>query len=445
MAVSNIYSNSDYTDALKILQEGKIVEWLHNEESFFKLITSKFSKAPLKGKKIIMPTKDILGHAAVKPIAYNGNFGTRQKVGYDNIEIEPKYITAHLEIERTENELAKAEGGFLDLWNDEMNSKNQAMSEQLSRTIFGRGDGVIGVVSSVVDNGSTGTITLRQNASDQGCAYWFEYGDILKILDASNSYAQLTDLDGGTDQRCIVTDVDYENNTVTVQPCDSSYTVGAWAPGTALAAGDLLVRDGVTYTASYTVLDTASEEMVGLEGIIDDDTTQTLWGIDRSAVPLFKGNKRDLAGELLTVSHLMDMAKRLRARKAKPKILIVSFDTQLRLAEIGLAMRSISEPKIDPVLGVEMPRLVVPHGGTIPIYASRYCPNNKAYFLDTDYFQIRGREPEFVDDDGRIIRLQTSSSGGYVNSITAELWGYLAVTCNAPIKQGKLVNFVNVE
>jgi len=454
MAISQITS-STYADALKILQQGKITEMLHEEESFFKLITSKFEKGNIAGKKLVLPLKNILGHAAIQSIAYNGSFVARQKVLYDNIEAGYKFLTGHIEMDAVEMEMANSkEGGFIDLMDDELKSKNKAMAQQLSRQIFGDGSGVLAVVSgaSTTVNTSYGRIPLRSNASDQGSAYWFEIGDILKILDATgggSAYEQHDDLAASTGY-CKVVDVDYEGNTIdvigiTTATVATTQTEIAWSPSTALAAGDLLVRSGTTYTASSTIQDTASEEMVGFDGIIDATAAQTLWGISKTSVPQFKAQTRDLNGELLQVSHLMEQAKRVQARGGKINLALCSFDTQLRLAEIGLAMRSISEPKMDVTLGIETPRLVVPHGGAIPIVASRYCPSNKFYMLDTKDWEFRGYEPKLVDLDGKTLRMQTSADGGYKNSVTSELFGAMVVLCKSPFKNGKVYNFINSE
>lgn len=446
MAINNVYGNSPYVNALKVLQEGGIEEWLHNEESFFKMITAKFNKKDLQGKKIILAAKEALGHPAVGFVAYNGNFKTVKRVSYENLELEPKYLTAHLEVDRVENELAKTDlGSYVRLWGDEIASKNQAMAQQLSRSIFGDGSGVLGTFASettdAVPTPDRGIIQLSTASSAKGFIGWLEKDDEVKIVDPATGNSRTL---GAAATKARVFDIDLDNSKATLIAIDNTGAEVNWST-VGVTAGDYIVREGVTFTSSATVVDSASEELVGFDGIVDDATT-TLFGVNRANVPIFKGQVKDMSGALLGTDALHSLAKKIGLQAGKPKIIICSYDSYIRLAEIGESMRSvITSPSTDVTLGIETIKYVSPTGGAIPIVNCRYCPTNKLYMLDTDTFEFRGKEPEFVTINGEVERLQAASGGGYTNKVTAELFGMMAVLCKNPSKNGKLENFSNID
>lgn len=440
MAINNVATYSDYKEVLKVLQEGAIIELLHNEESFFKMITAKFSKADIEGKQIVLAAKDILGHPAANFMAYNGSFASRVAANYQNITVEPKYVTAHLEMDRMEMELAKSDKSrFVDLWTDELDSKNKVMAQQLSRVIFGDGTGVIGTYASAVVTTSTTPdcmwVTLSTASSAQGSIYWFEIGDYIKFVDPSSGTARV--IDSGSATKAKITDIDLDNNKFLCELLSGDIILSN------LVAGDLILRYATTYTASATVADTASEEMVGFDGLISSATT-TLFGINRTTVPMFKGQVTDCGGEPLGINYLHALAKKVGLQGGKPKMILSSFDSYIRLAELGQSLRHvITEPTLDVTLGIETVRYASPTGGTIPIINSRYCPTAKMYMIDPTTFEFRGQEPEFVEVNGEITRLVSASGGGYSNKISAELLGIMALICKNPSKNGKLTGFSN--
>jgi len=445
MAIQNVALYSDYKEILKVLQEGTVTQLLHDEESFFKLITAKFNKADIEGKKIIMAAKDVLGHPAAAFIAYNGSFASRSKARYENITIEPKYVTAHLEMDRTEMELAKTDKSrFIDLWTDELESKNKVIAQQLSRTVFGYGDGALGTyASATIDVAPTpdeATVTLSTAATSKGSVYWFEPGDEIKWVDPATGTARVIGSAGGT--KATIKSVDLDAGTFIAYCTNTAENIIA----TNMVVNDIIMRYSITWTGSSTVIDTASEEMVGFDGLIDDTTTQTLFGISRATTPLFKGQVKNLLGETLGINNLHTIAKKIGLQGGKPKMILSSFDSYIRLAELGQSLRHvITEPTLDITLGIETVRYASPTGGSIPIVNSRYCPTNRIYMIDPTTFEFRGQEPEFVEVNGEITRLKPSSSGGYENKVTGELFGIMALIVKNPSKNGKLTNFSNTE
>lgn len=440
MAINNVNLSSDYKEVLKVLQEGAIEELLHSEESFFKMITSKFNRKDIEGKQIILAAKDILGHPAANFIAYNGSFASRVQAEYQNIKVEPKYVTAHVEMDRMEMELAKTDKSrFVDLWADELESKNRVMAQQLSRVAFGDGSGVIGTyASAAVDTSATPDnmwVTLSTASTAQGSIYWFEMGDYVKFVDPATGTARV--IDSSTETKAKVTDIDLDNNKFKCELLSGDIV------SSNLVANDVIMRYATTYTASATVADTASEEMVGFDGLIDDATT-TLFNINRSTVPMFKGQVLDNSGDPITINNLHTIAKKVGLQGGKPKMILSSFDSYIRFAELGQSLRHVIQPPtLDVTLGIEAVRYASPTGGTIPIVNSRYCPTQRIYMIDPTTFEFRGQEPEFVEVEGQMIRLVSSSSGGYENKVSAELLGIMALICKNPSKNGKIENFSN--
>jgi hypothetical protein len=446
-AVDNVHLGP-YAEALKVMQEGTPVELLHKEDNFFKMITAKFGQGEITGKKIVMPLKESLGHYAVQSMEYNGAFPDRQRVVYDDLEAYGSYLGVTVEIDNVEAALSKGMGGFIDIASDEVESKNTALAQQMSRMVFGDGTGTLGISKTAynTDAAASFDIVIGTAATDIGSVFHFEISDVVKFYPAASNTARTIGVGDTTLAKVI--DVVPETNIVTFQPVDANLAAVNTLTA-AIVSGDRILRSGVTSNYSWDTdnvsRDRASTELIGLDGIVSSNDGY-LYGIDKAAVPFFKGIEKDCEGELLHVKHIISLAKSLSIRGAKPKILICSFDSYERLADLGMNMRSvITDASLDQTLGIETIRLAVPTGGTIPIVTSRYCPTNRIYVLDTDYFELRGNAPKFVSPDGQTLRLKPSSNGGFENKLVAYLHGMMSLICTKPSVQGKVVNFVNAE
>ena len=219
-----------------------------------------------------------------KEVVFDTHIGRNQGIGARDVREKlptagaQKYKQAHLYLKNLYGSIevdgqlfeqaAEDYQAFINVVDNEIKGLRRDLAVDMNRQIYGDGSGTLAVSAEAV----TGTTVEFDDV------HWVEYGMVVDVLDASNSWAQLHN-------EVTVESVDTDNNTVTF---DTSVTV---------AVGDIIVRASNT-TNSY------GKELTGLAAIVS--ATGELHEIDPATTPVWKSTEVMLgsAGTPGTLSEL---------------------------------------------------------------------------------------------------------------------------------------------
>lgn len=219
-----------------------------------------------------------------KEVVFDTHVGRNQGIGARDVREKlptagaQKYKQAHLYLKNLYGSIevdgqlfeqaAEDYQAFINVVDNEIKGLRRDLAVDMNRQIYGDGTGTLAVSAEAV----TGTTVEFDDV------HWVDYGMVVDVLDASNSFAQLHN-------EVTVESVDTDNNTVTF---DTSVTV---------AVGDIIVRASNT-TNSY------NKELTGLAAIVS--ATGELHEIDPATTPVWKSTEVMLgsAGTPGTLSEL---------------------------------------------------------------------------------------------------------------------------------------------
>lgn len=291
---------------------------------------------------------------------------------YGTIEISDKAIRASRD----------SSGAFVNLLNAETEGLIASAKANFSRMLFGDGNGAVAVI--------TGKVTGDDYSLAVNCAKDYLVG-------------------------------------LTVDICNGSTKVKEGIKITSVAAKKITFDtdlSAVTVAKGYTVNISGAygKELIGLGAIFG---TGKLYGYERTEA-YFKPLEKSVT--TLTESDVVDMIDELEARfDAKPDMIICSHSARKKIASFTFdARRQINTT--DLMAGYSS--VVV---NDVPVYADKYCPDDKIYLLNTADFSLNQLcDWEWLEDeDGRILR-QISGKAAY----SATLVKYAELICKRPCGQG---------
>jgi hypothetical protein len=211
-----------------------------------------------------------------KEVVFDTHIGRNQGIGARDVREKlptagaQKYKQAHLYLKNLYGSIevdgqlfeqaAEDYQAFINVVDNEIKGLRRDLAVDMNRQIYGDGSGTIAVVA---DTASASTTVEFDSV------HWVDYGMIVDVLDASNSFAQLNN-------EIEVVSIDTAANTVTF---DTAVTV---------AAGDIIVR------ASNTT-NSRNKELTGLAKIVS--ATGVLHEIDPDDVPVWASTEVMLGSE----------------------------------------------------------------------------------------------------------------------------------------------------
>ncbi len=169
-------------------------------------------------------------------------------------------------------------------------------------------------------------------------------------------------------------------------------------------------------------------ELTGLSAIFDGDT---LYGYSKTAEPYFAPYIAD-AENVLTEEKMCDVMDTLEEQfNSNVNMIICSYKTRKKIAALVADNKRVVNT-IDAHAGVGT---VTVNGVTV--YADKYCPDGRIYFLNTDDFCLSQLcDWEWLEDEsGKILR-QVRGKAAY----GATLVKYAELICKKPCAQGMLKN-----
>lgn len=300
---------------------------------------------------------------------------------YGTIEISDKAVRA------SENNV----GAFVNLLNAEMEGLLKASSFNFGRMLFGDGNGTLGTVSEVKDDGSV-VLDGVKNVVE---------GMVIDFLSSSG-----VAISGATGRR--ITSVDRANKTITVT-------------GTKLTSTTVPADSIITVQNSY------GKEITGLKAIFS--STGSLYGLDRATHKwLIPHMKSDVGTISETV--IQEAIDTLEENTGSQVNFIVCSSGVKRAYQKALAAY---KRNVD-VMELKGGYKALSYNG-IPVVSDRFCPDGTMYLLNTDDFALHQLcDWKWLEgEDGRVIK-QVANKPVY----SATLVKYADLVCTRPCGQAML-------
>jgi len=300
---------------------------------------------------------------------------------YGTIEISDKALRASRD----------SSGAFVNLINAEMEGLISSAKQNFRRMLFGSGDGKL----ARVERKNSNTEFVLDNVK--------QYFTGLRVDVASASGA----ISASGSEDLYITKIDPATRAVTFSKEITDSIVG-----------------GSVYMHG-----SKDQELIGLGAIFDG---ATLYGYDKTDDKYFAPYKCDCEN-VLTEQKLSDMLDYLEENfNSKANIIICSYKTRKQIASLIDANRRVVN-SIDARTGYGAVTV-----NDVPVYADRYCPDDRILFLNTDDFLLAQLcDWEWLEDEeGRILK-QIPGKAAY----SATLVKYAELVCKKPCGQGMLYNF----
>ena len=210
-----------------------------------------------------------------KEVVFDTHIGRNQGIGARGVREKlptagaQKYKQAHLYLKNLYGSIevdgqlfeqaAEDYQAFINVVDNEIKGLRRDLAVDMNRQIYGDGSGTLAVVADAV----TGTTVEFDDV------HWVDYGMVVDVLDASDSFAQLA-------------------NEITVEAIDTAANTVTFSSSVTVAAGDIIVRASNT-TNSY------NKELTGLAAIVS--ATGELHEIDPDDVPVWASTEVMLGSE----------------------------------------------------------------------------------------------------------------------------------------------------
>ena len=297
---------------------------------------------------------------------------------YGTIEISDKALRASRD----------ASGAFVNLVNAEMDGLILSAKQNFQRMLFGDGSGAI-------------------------CAITAKSGDSVYKVDNVKEYfaGMCVDIAGsgvvGSDLTGLyIAAVNVKNSTVTFSSKVTTAVVGA-----------KIYPHG-----------SKDNELTGLGAIFDG---ATLYGYDTATEPYFAPYKADATGSL-TEEKLTDVIDHMEENfNSKINMIVCSYKTRKKIAAlIANERRVVNSTDANTGFGIVTVN-------NIPVYADKFCPEDRILFLNTDDFCLSQLcDWEWLEDEGGKILKQVPGKAAYC----ATLVKYAELICKKPCGQAMLYN-----
>lgn len=294
---------------------------------------------------------------------------------YGTIEISDKALRASRD----------SSGAFVNLVNAEMEGLVLSAKQNFQRMLFGDGSGAL---CKIVSKVSDAVYEVDK------CKEYF----VGMYVDIGASGSGATGL--------YIVAVDTKNSTVTFS-----------AKVTATVTGLKIYPHG-----------SMDNELTGLGAIFDADT---LYGYAKADEPYFKPYTVDGEGEL-TEEKLTDIIDYAEENfNSKINMIICSYKTRKKIAAlIANERRVVNSTDAHTGFGVVTVN-------NVPVYADKYCPDDRVLFLNTDDFCLSQLcDWEWLEDEGGKILKQVPGKAAY----SATLVKYAELICKKPCGQAMLFN-----
>lgn len=392
---------------LKEVYEGRIREQLNNEVKTLKRITKTSDRV----------TNETGGKYVTFPIhtRRNQGIGSRREMGVlpapgqqgtAAARVGLKYAYGGVQLTGQAISLADTDSkAFARTVQFEMDGLKNDLLKDMNRQVYGVGDGAVAVASGA---NTTVTIPVKDTRLVQ----------VGMVLDSQTG-----------------TTVDNTGLVVTaVNPTALTITV-AVAPGTALAANDILVRTGSGKDATSE----GTKEITGFDAIIG---TGDLYNITVASEPEWQSTINANSGTPRALSEglMISMADAIRTKGGKTTVIFQSLGVRRSYFNLLSQLRQVvNEQKFT---GGFTGLAFTTDDGEIPVVADIDAPPGKQYFVNEDTLTFyRDEEWHFLDRDGNMWKQVRDSSGAY-DAWYAHMVEYHELGCDRRNSNGILADII---
>lgn len=320
----------------------------------------------------------------------DGNLPEPYKNRYTAITMPLKNIYGTIELsDKTLRASRENSGAFVNLLDAEMEGLISSAKQNFQRMLFGDGSGKLCTV----------TQRLANSVYKVSPAKEYFVGMQVNFRTASGEIAT-----GG--EGVYITKVDMSKNHVYLNS----------------EISDNVVNGGVYVYGSE------NNELTGLGAIFDSNK---LYGVSKDSDSYFAPYKVDAGGKL-TETALSDVLDHLEEMyNSKVNIILCSYKTRKKIAALVDANRRVVN-SIDARTGLGAVTV-----NDIPVYADKYCPDDRILFLNTDDFALYQLcDWEWLEDENGKILKQVPGKAAY----SATLVKYAELICKKPCGQAMLYN-----
>lgn len=350
------------------------------------------------------------------PLSFSGGVGsgtlpTANAAKYEGAIITAKKVYATCEIDReTIKASANDKGAFVRATKESVQKTVESYMRNVSRILFGSGDGVLGAGYAtginVSGNGASGTPYVVQLDPDSFIEANFEEKDFVSIVVAGSAETTLLE----------ITAVDVDNRLISL--------VGTSARLAALTGvGPFIATDEIAMQGSY------NNDPIGLRAVRDESTS--LYGIPVQR--RWKMTTEAAGGSGINPDIMNKMC--LDIEKTSGKIvdmIIVGYTQYRKILEFMEDQKVYNLPATNlkgniSFKGVEF----MTSRGPIGIFVDRFVADDEIWFLNSKFIEVHHR-PGFgwFDDDGTVFLRKSGSDeyearygGYYENYITPTFHG----------------------
>lgn len=297
---------------------------------------------------------------------------------YGTIEISDKALRASRE----------SSGAFVNLVNAEMEGLIASAKQNFQRMLFGDGSGKL---CKIVDTISS-TVYEVDNVKDYFVGMQV---DVFPLAAGT-----------GDSIGVYITAVDKANSTVTFATA---------------------ISDSITNCYMYPH-GSKDNELCGLGAIFD---ASTLYGYQKTSEPYFAPYIKDAGGKL-TEDILTDTLDYIEENSnGKINMIICSYKTRKKIAKLTADNRRVVNTT-DARTGFGIVAV-----NDVPVYADKYCPDDRILFLNTDDFSLNQLcDWEWLEDESGKILKQVPGKAAY----SATLVKYAELICKKPCGQAMIKN-----
>lgn len=394
-------------DATMKYKYGPAIENLVNHKTIL-LDRIEKKKKDFKGKLYVQPKLLSTGGGIGARSGASPTLPTAGRTVQEELQATAKKLYARLDIDR-EAIIAgrKSEQVFVDSTKHEIKAKAERFALDLARQIYGNGQGSLGLVSAAT-TGASGTITVTAATFNEN---YFMEGDRIQLYsDSSGNPGSLV----GASTVSTITAINPTTRVITFDTVDA-----------AAAAGQHLVIEG-----------NAGNELTGFASHIDDQTS-TIHNINKTNYFRARGIYQDASSASISVDLMNQICQTMVSRSVESPKMIVTSPKQWRLISQLLENAKIYYAKDSDKgkFGFGALEYVSPIG-VLPVYADRFCPAEKMYFVNPDSFSWIQREDfGWFDEDGSVLMRQATT-----DAYEARYGGYSEIICVKDNSNGVLDN-----
>lgn len=299
-------------------------------------------------------------------------------------------------------------GSFVSIMEYEMNEGVIDFKNDANRQLFWTGRGDLAVVSA--NAVASPVITVTGRTSGEAGNKYLDAGIVIDIVNPTTGV--------------------YSAQQITVNAVSgtTTATLTLSAPVT-VTATDIVVRSGAF-----------NLEMQGL-GATLDGTSSTIYGISRTAFPVFQGNYIDNLGTQLNLNAIQLSVNEVRRRGGKAaSAAFCDYDSERFYTKLLVQDKRFIGDKVKgdgTFLNKDQSYLEI---AGLPLMPDKDCPSPNFYFISADGWKkyVLGTELEWADESGSYMISQTGS-----DAYEARLRLFANTFMEKPSANARLVNFTS--